>query len=263
MHIVVCLKQTLDPEIPPKDFKIDPVTRRPAQGTANLVLDSYGENALEMAIQLREKTGGKISVVTAGDKKAEDVLRHALSLTADAAVRVWDDALAELDAAALAHALARTVTDLGAADLILTGRQAADLERGSIGPMIAEELGVPCITFVTTAVVAGDRVRLTRETEGGYEVVESTRPCVLTVTSHETNVLRLAKVKDKMMAMRKPIAVKGPADLDLDPDKLHPRAIMTDMFIPEQEGQCHIIGGDDGAARAAGLVRKLQDMKVW
>lgn len=262
MQIVVCLKQTLDPEIPPKDFRIDPATAKPVQGNAKLVLDSYGENALELAVQLKEKLGAKLTVITLGDKPADDALRRAYALTADAAVRVWDPGFADLDANGVAHVLAAAVQALGGADLVLAGRQAADLERGSVGPMLAEELGAACVTFVAKAAPAGERLRLEREVEGGFEVVECKLPAVLTVTSHESNGLRVPKVKDTMMAMRKPIDVKGAADLRLDQARLQRTTREREVYVPKLDRNCEIVGGDDGAAKAANLVEKLRALKV-
>lgn len=258
----MCLKQTLDPEIAPKDFKIDLATHKPIQGSTKLVLDSYAENALEAAIQLKEKTGARVTVLTVGDKPADEALRRGLALNADDALRVWDPFLTDLDAPAVAYLLAKAVAALGGADLILTGRQAADVERGSVGPMLAGELGVACVTFVAQVEPRGDKVRLTREAEGGHEVVESRLPAVLTVTSHESNVPRLPKVKDTMMAMRKPIAVKSADDLNVEATRLLPRVSVIQLFVPEQQGECEIIAGDDGAAKAAILVAKLQERKV-
>ena len=88
MHIVVCLKQVVDPEIPPRYFKIDPETNRPEEGSGDMVMDSYAENALEAAIQLRDKVNGaKVTALCLGDEETEDVLRRALAFTADQAVR--------------------------------------------------------------------------------------------------------------------------------------------------------------------------------
>ena len=88
MHIVVCLKQVLDPEITPRYFQIDPATNRPVNEDSDMVLDSFAENALELAIQLRDKTpGATVTALCLGEESAEDVLRRALAFTADAAVR--------------------------------------------------------------------------------------------------------------------------------------------------------------------------------
>ncbi|BDG61063.1 electron transfer flavoprotein subunit beta/FixA family protein [Caldinitratiruptor microaerophilus] len=228
-----------------------------------MVMDSYAEYALEVAIQLKEKhPGTEVTALCVGDKPADEVLRRALALTADQAVRVWDAGWADLDAPAVAHVLAAAIRKLGGADLVLVGRQGSDVERGLVGPMLAEELGAACTTLVARVEVQGDRLRLRREADGGFAVVESRLPAVLSITNDETNVPRLPKVKDLMMATRKPIQVLGPADLDLDPARLAPGVELRDLYIPTQEGACEIIEGDDGPSRAAALAQRLRELKV-
>src|SRR3954471_8899495 len=93
MHIVVCLKHVYNPEITPRYFEMDPETNRPVDERMDMVLDSFAENALELAIQLRDKTpGSTVTAVCLGDESAEEVLRRALAFTANTAVRVWDSA---------------------------------------------------------------------------------------------------------------------------------------------------------------------------
>ena len=119
MHIVVCLKQVIDPEIPPRYFKIDPETNRPEEGSGDMVMDSYAENALEAAIQLRDKIdGATVTALCLGDEESEDVLRRALAFTADQAVRVWDDEWENLDGQAVGYILAQTIKNLGDVDLV-------------------------------------------------------------------------------------------------------------------------------------------------
>lgn len=249
--------------MPPKDFRIDPATRRPVQGSAKMVMDSYAEYGLEVAIQLKEKNPGtEVTALCVGDKPADEVLRRALALTADQAVRVWDPGWTDLDAPAVAHVLAAAIRKLGGADLVLVGRQGSDVERGLVGPMLAEELGAACTTLVARVEVQGERLRLRREADGGFVVVESRLPAVLSITNDETNVPRLPKVKDLMMATRKPIQVLGPADLELNPARLVPGIELRELFIPTQEGACEIIEGDDGPSRAAALAQRLRELKV-
>lgn len=262
MNVVVCLKQTLDPEIPLKDFKIDPKTKKPIQGNAKLVIDSYAENALEVAIKIKEKTGSKVTVITVGDKSFDEVLRRGLAFTADEAIRVWDSTLADLDAGAVAHILGQLITGIGGADIVLVGRQAADVERGSVGPMLAEELHSACLTFVTKVEPDASNIKVTREAEGCNEIVESKFPVVMTVTSNECNVPRLPKVKDTMMAMRKPIVVKSPAEINVEAKKLQAGVTISDVYVPKQEGHCEFIPGEDGTELAHNLLKKLHEMKL-
>lgn len=262
LKLVVCLKQTLDPELPTKEFRIDREKLEPIRGNAKLVADSYGENALETAIQLKEKNSGSMTAISIGDKSADEVLRRALALNADSAIRVWDAGWDKLDAPAAAHLLAKVIANLGGADLILCGRQSADLERGAVGPMLAEELGYACATLVSSVEVNGNKIRATCEVENGAEVVEISLPAVITVTSSETNNIRLPKVKDTMMAARKPIQAIGPADIQPEAVKLEPRLRLQDLSIPELGGQCEIMEGQDVAEKASALVQSLRQRKV-
>ena len=152
MHIVVCLKQVVDPEIPPRYFKMDPATNRPEEGSGDMVMDSYAENALEAAIQLRDKIdGAMVTALCLGDEESEDVLRRALAFTADQAVRVWDDEWENLDGQAIGYILAQSIKNLADVDLVLTGYQASDIEEGLVGTVIAEELSIPSVTLVLSS----------------------------------------------------------------------------------------------------------------
>ncbi len=263
MDVIVCVKQVLDPEIPPRDFRIDPATNQPVQGNARMVMDSYSENALEMAVQLKERTPGKrITAITVGDKPAEEALRRALSFTADAAVRVWDPRLALADGAVIGHVLALAIKALGGDALILTGRQAGDVEEGLVGPILAEELGYPCITLVSRLALEGGQVRATRETGDGHAVLQVPVRAVLTVTSSEANVPRLPKVKDAMLAKSKPIKLLGLGDIGAEPDRLQPGTRLERAFIPENDVACEILPGDEGPAQAAILASRLQELKI-
>lgn len=262
MNIIVCLKQILDPEMAPKDFKIDTANRQPIQGNANMVMDSFSENALEAALQFRAKFGGEITVLCVGDKPADDVLRRAYSLTANAAVRVWDPAWPELDANNLAYILSNAVHKLGGADLILCGRQSGDIERGLVGPMLAEQLGAACVGMVYQIEKVGDLLNLKCEIDDGSQIVESHLPTVATITSNEANVPRLPKVKDVMMANRKPITVLSAADLNIDDSQVSPFTTLQDLFIPVQTSTCEMVEGDDGPAKAVNLASRIKDLKV-
>lgn len=263
MQIVVLLKQILDPEIPPRDFRIDAGSNRPVQGGAKLVLDSYAENALETAIQLRDSTpGARVTAITLGDQPTEEVLRRAFAFTADAAVRVWDPAWKELDGQAVGYVLARAIASMGGADLILAGRQSGDMEEGLVGPTLAEELGVTCATLVSHLQVEGNRVRVTREADGGYAVLELPLPAVLTVTSSEVNVPRLPKVKDAMMAKSKPIKLLGAAEIAADLERLQPGTRLERAYVPVTDVACEILGGGDGPEKANSLAGRLVELKV-
>ncbi len=270
MRIVVCVKQVLDPELPQRDFRLDPDGKEAAPGRASRVISTFDEIALEVALQLREKAGGgQVTALTLGGKPAEEALRKALAMTADAAVRVDDDGLGapgeglgRLDGFAVAAVLAAAIRRLGGADLVLCGRQAADTDAGQVGLLLAEELGVPTVASAVSGEPAGEAVRLKRETPGGYEVVEARLPALATVTNADVNVPRIPKVKDVMASFKKPLTVWTAADLGVDPAATAPRVALRRLFIPERETACEMVGGDSPEAQAEALAERILALKV-
>jgi electron transfer flavoprotein beta subunit len=263
MHIVVCLKQVLDPEITPKYFKIDPETNRPDNSDSDLVLDSFAENALELAIQLRDKVpGATVTALCLGDEESEEVLRRALAFTANAAVRVWDEEWEEQDGQAVGHILAQTIRSLGGAQIVLTGYQASDIEEGLVGPVMAEELGIPCVTLVSDLEVEENRAKATVEVEGGYAVVSVPSPAVFTIISSESNVPRLPKVKDIRLARSKPIVLLESEDLNLDDERCQPGVKLERAYVLNREVACEVLPGEDGAELAGKLADRLLALKI-
>lgn len=265
MHIVVCLKQVLDPELPPRYFKIDPETNRPEDGGSDMVMDSYAENALETAIQLRDHLGdSKVTALCLGNDLSEVVLRRALAFTADQAVRVWEDDWEdqELDGQVVGHILAQTIKKLGDVDMVLTGYQASDIEEGLVGPVIAEELKIPCITLVSNLSVINNTVTAIIDGEDGIEKIEVPTPAVFTVLSSETNVPRLPKVKDIRLSRNKSIEEYEADDLDLDPQRCQPAVTLEHVYVPNRDVACEVVPGEDGAELADGLARRLAELKV-
>jgi electron transfer flavoprotein beta subunit len=262
VHTVVCIKQVLDQDIPPRAFRVDREAKRPDVPNAPLVMSIFDGNALETALKLREaQGGGTVTALSLGAKSAEEVLRKALAVTADQAVRIDADQDA-VDAAARAALLAAAVRRLTpAVDLVLCGRQAGDWESGQVGSMIAEALGWPCVTFVSKITPLPDgRLRLQRQVEDGYELIEAASPLVATITNDESNVLRLAKVRDVMLAHRKPLHTWTPAELGVAAGD--GAATLADLYVPEKSSQCEFIAGDTPAEKAANLVRRLRELRV-
>ncbi len=144
MHLVVCLKQILDPEVAPSDFRLDASGRGPAAGIASLVISIFDENALEVALQVREAVGeGKITVLCIGPDSGTDALRKALSMRADDAIRISQDDFPVLDTYATARILASALRKLEPADLVLCGRESGDWYGGQVAAFLAAELDRP------------------------------------------------------------------------------------------------------------------------
>jgi len=264
MNILVCLKQILDPEIPARDFRIDPVKREAERGAANLVTNIFCENALETALQLRERTSdATITVLCYGASTAEDSLRKALAMKADAAALVVNDGNQNPDPLTVARVLAAAIRKLGTFDLIMVGREAGDWGAGQTGGLLAEELGLPCVSFVDRIESSDGKLRLTRQTDTGWEVLEAEMPVVVSVTNDEHNVPRIPKVRDVMISYRQPLTQWKLDDLDLASDEARAGNTyyeVADLSIPEKETRCEFVTGDTLDQKVESLARRILEV---
>jgi electron transfer flavoprotein beta subunit len=261
MNILVCLKQILDPEIPARDFRVDPFKREAERGSANLVTNIFCENALETALQLRERVGTvKITALSYGAPSAEDSLRKALAMKADAAALVVNDGHTNPDPLTTARVLAAAITKLGTFDLIMVGREAGDWGAGQTGGLIAEELGLPCVSFVDRIDSANGTLRLKRQTDTGWEVLEAVPPVVLTVTNDEHNVPRIPKVRDVMMSYRQPLTTLTLDELGIEADEARAGNTfyeVADLSIPQKETRCEFVDGDTLDEKVEAFARRI------
>lgn len=265
LHLVVCLKQILDPEIPPADFKLDPSAQRAAP-TASLVASIFDENALEIAFQLREKVGdARITAISLGPPSAVDVLRKALSMRADDAILIREEDFPGIDAHGCARVLAAAIRKLPPADLILCGRETGDWHGGLVAAFLAAEFDRPYTNFVAGITKEGDHFHLRRQTEDGWEIVRSAAPAVITVTNDDHNLPRIPKVKDNMMAFRKQIPAWTASDLGLVPASVagpNSKLEQSRLYVPVVDRKCEIITGDNAEAKARQLVERLAALQV-
>lgn len=264
MNILVCLKQILDPEIPARDFRVDPVKREAERGAANLVTNIFCENCLETALQFKERIGkGSITVLSYGAPTAEDSLRKALAMKADAAALIVNDGKSNPDPLTTARVLAAAIRKLGTFELIMVGREAGDWGAGQTGGLIAEELGMPCVSFVDRIESEDGRLRLKRQTDTGWEVIEAEAPVVVTITNDEHNVPRIPKVRDVMVSYRLPLVTWTLADLDIDADEVRAGNTyydVVDLFIPQKETRCQFVTGDTLDERVEALARRIVEV---
>lgn len=264
MRIAVCLKQIIDPELPASQFKIDPALKRQQPDGHPLVISPYDENALEVALKLKEQTGGRVAVISVGEPAAVSALRKGLAMGADEAVLISDPLLDGADAFGIGMALARGIQKLGAIDCVLCGCESGDWADRTVGPIVAETLGLPCVSFVTRVGWQEGQLRLHRVVEDGYEVWEAAPPLTLTILSDESNVPRYPKVKDIMAASRKPVPTWSAADLGLEARDVGKGAIRTEvqeLTLPVRESRCQMLNGEP-SEQAAALVARLKERKV-
>ena len=258
LNILVCIKQIIDPEVPVRDFRIDEAKRQAERGSAKLVTNIFCENALETALQLRELSpGSKITTLSYGPPSAEESLRKAIAMKADGAALVNQEA-ENPDPLTVARVLAAAARKLGPFDVVMVGREAGDWGAGQTGSLLAEELGMPCVSFVDRIEPDGSRLKIRRQTDWGWEFLQCETPIVLTITNDEHNVPRIPKVCDVMMSGRQPLTKLSLGDLGLN----NPAADggyydVAKLFIPQKESKCEFVVGDTPEQRVESLARGL------
>lgn len=265
MHTIVCIKQIIDPEISADQFKLDPNSMRQLRGGLSLVISAYDQNALEVALQLREKGGGKVTALCLGESGAMGAIKSALGMGVDEGFLVSDQPLLESDPCGVAHVLAKAIQKIGVPDLVLTGCVSGDTGDKVMGPLLAEALGLPCVTFVSKVEVKDGKALVRRIVEDGYELVEAAFPLVASIISDDSNVPRYSKLKDIMAAAKKQVPTWKAADLGLEEARVGAGAArlqVRDVSVPQRESKCEILDGETPEERAERLALRLRELKV-
>ncbi|UCE06665.1 MAG: electron transfer flavoprotein subunit beta/FixA family protein [bacterium] len=244
MNILVCVKQVPDTETRIKiggDKKsIDPTD-------INWILNPYDEYAVEEALQIKEKfSDTTVTVISVGPERTVSAIRSALAMGADEAVLIKTDQL--LDSLATSKALATAIKEMEY-DLILFGKQGVDDDNLQIGPMVAELLNLPCVTFISELNLENGKATAKREIEGGYEVVEGTLPAIFTAEKG-LNEPRYPALRGIMMAKKKTIQEK---QVEIDSPKIE---IVNIEYPPTRKGG-KIVG--EGVDAVPELVRLLRE----
>ena len=266
MHIVVCVKQVPNPDAAFSQLKVDELAKKvvPAAGMP-LVMSPFDEQAVEAALRVREQVGeARITAVTIGPETARNTLKHALAMGADDAVLVSDEVLDDAPAQVVAQALANAIRSIGAVDLVLAGRQAADTDAGVVGPALAELLELPVVTFARTIEVSGGTATVERVLADGFETLEGVLPAVITV-SNELGAARKPNLRETMRAARKPVAVRTAADIGLTAETIagaRRGATVERLFVPVKDRVCEMIAGDDGRHLARALAERLREARL-
>jgi len=209
LDVVVCLKQVPNPDL---QFQVAADGKDIRRDALNYKTNGADEYALEEAVRLKEKFGGKVTALTAGPKRAEQMLREAMAKGADAAVRLAFDDPAAVDDYQVANMIAAAIAKRPH-DLVLTGVQSDDYGYSATGPLVAGFLKIPHASVVTRVEVSEKGLKVWRELEGGdQEVVSLARPALLTI-QFGINQPRYAPLPAIMKASRQPIEEVKPTDL--------------------------------------------------
>lgn len=245
MKTAVCIKRVPDSET---RVKISADGTKLDEAGVKFVLNPYDEFAVEEALQRKEKAGsGEVAVFCLGPAAAQETIRTALAMGADRGVLLQSDAI-PADGFVTAQALAAELKG-GGWDLILFGKMAIDDYNHQVGPMVAELLGLPCVTAVARLEIDGAKGVAEREIEGGVEVVEFPLPAVLTADKG-LNEPRYPALKGIMAAKKKQLDVKA---VSISAGNID----VVSLTPPPQRKDGKIVG--EGAAAVPELVRLLRE----
>ena len=263
MHIVVCVKQVPDWDIPPASFKVDEATKKvvPPPGVAP-VPSQFDAIAVEAAMRIKDAgADAKVTIMSMGAATARDVIKHGLAMGGDEGVLLVDDAFNDLDSNGTATVLSSAIKKLGDVDLVLTGRQAVDWDLGVTGTLIAEMLDVPVVTFAKAVTASDGKVTVERVLPDAFETVEATLPAVVTV-SNELGEPRYPKLQQIMAAAKKQVNTWGAGDIGVDAVALAPKLTLESLFVPQVDTKVEIMEGDTPEEQAAALAKRLHEAKL-
>jgi len=201
------------------DLKIDRATKALVTQGVPRVISETDKNAIEEAIRIKEKQGGKISAISMGPPEAKEALREALAMGADEAYLLTDPLFGGSDAHATANVLAAAITKIINFDLILCGTYSEDLFAFQVGARLAEICNLPQITYATKITLEGSKVIAERDLENERQIVEGKLPCLISVT-REINEPRLPTLMAIMGASKKPTTTWTAVDLNLDKEEV-------------------------------------------
>ena len=243
MNIIVCIKQVPDTQ----DIRINPETNTLMREGVKAIVNPFDMYAIEEAVRIKEKVGGKVTVISMGPPQADEALREAVSMGADEMVLMTDRAFAGSDTWATSYTLANGIRKLGKFDIIICGKQAMDGDTAQVGPGIAATLDIPQVTYVKKIEeIKEGYARVERMTEEGFEVIETPLPCLITVVK-EINVPRLPSLKGKIRAKQAAVATLTAKDIDAEPNKLGLKGsptVVKKVFTPPKRSGGQILKGD-------------------
>jgi electron transfer flavoprotein beta subunit len=240
LEIVVCVKRvTMTQEV---DFQIDPEKRGVRREGLAFVINDWDNYAVEEAVAIKERLGGSVTAVTVGSEEDEEVLRRALAMGADRAIRV-DCPQRDLDPWVLSNILASVIRAVPR-DLILTGVQADDDNWGAVGGMLAARLGIRHAAVVNRIEIDGDTVGIHVELEGGMDELSRVSLPALFAVQTGINEPRYVSIMGIRKASKKELRVVRPDALGLGLSDLESRVMVQELYPPPETAGAQIIEGD-------------------
>jgi electron transfer flavoprotein beta subunit len=258
MKIAVCVKQVPDATV---TKRIDPQTKR-LDRSGEGALNHFDTQAVEEALRIKEReAGSEVVLVSLGPAKSLDSLRKALAMGADRAVLVSDDAAAGSDLVATSRALAAALEREGA-DLVIFGQQGSDSDGAVLWAAVADRLQQSVISQAAELEVAGGKVKVKRQTEFGYDVIEAPMPAVVAV-SDAINEPRYPSLKGIMGAKSKPQETVSLNDLGLDADSTGEAGSRTAVLaLADPPARGDALKVEDDGSGAEKIVEFLAERKL-
>ncbi len=265
MKIIVCIKQVPDTT----DVRISPDTNTLVREGIPNIINPFDVYAIEEALRLKEKFGGKVTVISLGPPQSINALKEAVGMGADEAIQLSDCAFAGSDSWSTAYTLALAIKKLGEFNIILCGKQAIDGDTGQVGPGIASQLGITQLTYVFKILKLepeADTITVERLLEEGREIVEAKLPALLTVVK-DINQPRSVTLFHIRRASKLLIPTWTAADLpEADRSRLglngSPTKVIKIFSPPKREGALDLIQADSVEQSAAILADKIIAEKI-
>jgi electron transfer flavoprotein beta subunit len=256
MNIVVCVKQVPDTWSERTLRESDSTLDRDA---ADAVINELDEFAIEEGLRLAEAHGGEVTILSMGPERASESIRKALSMGADKAVHLVDDALAGSDVLATSSALASVLTQIGF-DLVILGSESTDARTGVLPAMLSERLGVPQLSYASKVVIDGTSITINRLADYGYDTVIGSLPAVVSVVE-KINEPRYPSFKGIMAAKKKPVQTLSVADAGIDAATVGLANAASEVLSfakrpPRQAGTIVADEGDGGSKAAEFLAER-------
>jgi electron transfer flavoprotein beta subunit len=259
MTIVSCIKQVHDLDIILKnDWVVEEDGQTINIDYANRIMNTYDETSLELMLRLNDRQAEfQTMAVTIGGSHSETILRKALALGVEKAIRIEPSTKLDYSPDKVAFLLSDIIKGQNDVELVLCGRQADNGNNGQTGQILAEMLGWPCITMVTDIKKLENKYKISRMVEQGIEHLYVSAPLVVSVTQSENKQLRMATLKATLDARKKVIEQFDYEDLSLIEE--YSKYKLERISINSSEKHCIYINDKENETKSDQLVKILKN----